>query len=754
MHSLTRRDFVVLSGAAAACTAWRPVLARTAAAVFPFGTHIYREPSLPLEQLAADLPVLKRLGFSMIKIQESWSTDERHPGEIDLSRVEKVVADARQNGLLVYFGVTMEQAPAWLWRKYPDATMLYEDGSPQNDPTQYLLSSDGKPGPCWHHPGARAAAETFIEAVGSRLSRYENIMVWNVWQEIGLAPWSTRPGHHYLCYCANTLNAFRGWLKERYGSLDALNGKWRTAFGTWDEVEPVRLFTPLPSVIDWRVFMEDQYLSDALRWKAEAFRRSDPSRRPVMAHTPGSNFGSTADWSYARNLDVYGTSMYPSWGEPEDLDVSSAERVRDSARPLEQLCNNVMLRVDYARSASPSGRIWAAELQGGRAGGGPAPGRVPDAGDIRRWVLGTLAAGARGICFWNHRNEPMWSENSGFGLLDRRGESTLRAEEAGRLARAIQAEADFFLNSAVPRPQVGILVDERRYQFASASEPAYILSQSVASVRGLYKALWGAGFAADFVNVEQLSGSEAAYKVLLLPAPLCMSNDVAARLAEYVKAGGTLISEATPGRFDEYGFGAPDELAAGFPQLFGVEHERLSAWLPDAAGGPPPNSSSHPWPISGTGVLAGKQAVGNLYLQTLRLRGAEAILTHGDYVVGSTHAYGQGRAILIGTLLGSAIADNDATGNAAVIASLVTAAGVNTDRVGSLLRRRRVLGKASAWFLINPTHQTVRETLQFEAGSSVSNLLTGALSLDQHQLTVEVAPLDIACLMVRQAPAR
>jgi hypothetical protein len=65
------------------------------AMVFPFGTHIYREPHLPLEQLHADLPLLKRLGFSMVKIQESWSADEKKEGEIDLSTVERVISDAK-----------------------------------------------------------------------------------------------------------------------------------------------------------------------------------------------------------------------------------------------------------------------------------------------------------------------------------------------------------------------------------------------------------------------------------------------------------------------------------------------------------------------------------------------------------------------------------------------------------------------------------------------------------------------------------
>src|SRR5215469_15099544 len=167
-----RRSFLKTCGAAASAgclgrIAAFPVTTKSGRAIFPYGTHVYREPSLPLEQLRADFPLLKRLGFTMIKIQESWSTDERKEGEIDLSKVAQVVSDAGQNGLLVYFGVTMEQAPAWLWKKFPDARMEWESGERLSDPTQYLLPNDGKPGPCWNHPGARAAATHFIEAVGN-----------------------------------------------------------------------------------------------------------------------------------------------------------------------------------------------------------------------------------------------------------------------------------------------------------------------------------------------------------------------------------------------------------------------------------------------------------------------------------------------------------------------------------------------------------------------------------------------------------
>ena len=126
-NKITRRSFGQILGGAALggsnlihSTLAAPSVAQPqeiGAVIFPYGTHIYREPHLPLDQLRSDMALLKKLGFTMIKIQESWSMDEPREGEINLETVARVVSDAQQNGLLVYFGVTMEQAPAWFWKK-------------------------------------------------------------------------------------------------------------------------------------------------------------------------------------------------------------------------------------------------------------------------------------------------------------------------------------------------------------------------------------------------------------------------------------------------------------------------------------------------------------------------------------------------------------------------------------------------------------------------------------------------------------
>ena len=746
---LTRRAFTAVAAAALsvpsalAQSAPTPVPpAPPGADFFPFGTHIYREPSLPLEQLRADLPVLKRLGFNMVKIQESWSADERREGAVDLSRLEQVIADARQNGLRVYFGFTMEQAPAWLWRKYSDASMQYETGQPQNDPTPYLLPSDGKPGPCWHHPAARAAAERFIEAAVARLARFDNILVWNVWQEIGFG--DLRPGHLGVCYCPHTLAAYRDHLKTHYATLEELNAAWRSAFGDWEEVEPPRLFAAVPSWFDWRHFMDSVYLPWVLRWKGDAVRRADPVKRPILAHTGGASIATTVDWRWAEAVDLYGSSAYPSWGDlDEPGEPAEVRRLEIHKRRYRQFWNGVLMKFDLIRAASrakgPGGKFWTAELEGGRASGGLTPGRVPGPRDIRLWTLGTIAAGSSGICYWNHRSEPFWSEAYGFGLLDLEGTTTVRAAEAGRIGKALQKHARLFTEGVVPPAAAAIVCSERLHQFfdASGAERAAALEKTTA---GLWKALFEEGFPVDFADAAFLPDKPGKPRVLLLPMPWLLEAETIRRLREFVHNGGTVIAEACPGRFDGFGFGYPGEMAPLLKELFGVRHKQLYTLAAD--------SKTRPR-LAGQGPLAGITIDAERCLQTLEPNGTEVILALAGEAAGVRNRFGDGQAILLGTLLGAAVEAGRDEGKK-VLTTLLTQAGVKPDRAGRLLRRRRVLDTLQAWFLFNTGADPVEELVPLEGRTLVADLLGEPADVVGKTVRVKVPPLDVRCLILDQ----
>lgn len=341
-------------------------------------------------------------------------------------------------------------------------------------------------------------------------------------------------------------------------------------------MEPPRLFDRVPSYIDWKYFIDDVYVPRALRWKAEAFRANDPKRRPVFAHVSGVTPGRAVEWSWAKEVDVFGSSCYPvgafhKWdaGFPASGQAISREKC------IRQEVLSITLGYDYIRcAAGPERQIRAAEFQGGPKEG---LGRIPAPEDIRRWVLAALSSGIQRLYFWNHRAEIFWTEAYGFGLLDSRGDSSARAEEAGRLAKAINRHPELFRLGRVPQAEVAVFLNEDLWHFVQAKgvSEENLDSHLSYTIRGIYKMLWDGGVWVDFVEANETTLEELSkYKVIVLPFPLAMSDEVFDLLKNYVASGGVLLSEACPGRYDRFGFSRPGELASGAEELCGKLRRR------------------------------------------------------------------------------------------------------------------------------------------------------------------------------------
>lgn len=724
--------------------------------LFPVGTHVYREPYQDQAELMADLPILKRLGFNMIKIQESWAIDEPQEGNYDFSRIERIMTRARELELGVYLGLTMEQAPAWMWKKFPDAYLVYASGLPHNDPTQYCLPADGKPGPCWDHPGARQAGEHFVAELARRLGRFDNLWVWNTWQEIGF--WPNEGGPLGFCYCPHTLDRFRQWLRAKYDTLSALNLRWYTAYSSWDEIEPPRRFSASPAFLDWRYFMDNAYITNALEWKTRALKEHDPGKRPVFSHVGGPRIGAGAEWRWSRVGDFFGNSNYPAWGPFDRWDDAVAEKASWHTTVLYEMWNSLSLRADMVRCATGRDRAyWGAEFQSGPISTYLHLGRTPDASDIRRWMLTGLAAGMNAISFWNHRAERMWQESNGFGLLDPQGETSERIEEAGRVARAINNDPAIFALGQPPKAQVALLINDDLYHFFQGT-PDDALALLSHNVRGHYARLWRLGIPVDFVEAEEVErGGLAGYKVAILTNPLALDAGYFAHLRTFVEQGGTLISEACPGRLDRDGFCVRTQMVDGGEALFGARHKRVqivqepggaSKWTPGMRGY---GEFAPPTVLEGAAELAGSSLRASFYLQTLTPTSGSALLHAGTEVAGVINSVGAGKAVLLGTFAGLCATAHHHPAADELMQRLLTLAGVQADRCGQLLRRRRVLDDQEAWFLTNPGASAVTETVALDGFSTVRELLGDArITRQEGEISVEVPAAGVVCLLLKQ----
>ena len=173
------------------------------------------------------------------------------------------------------------------------------------------------------------------------------------------------------------------------------------------------------------------------------------------------------------------------------------------------------------------------------------------------------------------------------------------------------------------------------------------------------------------------------YKALILPFPLSLSEEVAAKLARYVERGGNLISEAGAGPHRRARLLRPRRAVAHPGASCSACARQASPWCASRTEGALV-AAERTWGEyleRGHAGRRGPAGRGNRCAPTSTWRpsscqGSEPVLRYGDAVAGAVREVGQGRAWLLGTYVGhSGTAYRDAETTAGVRA-LLAACGV------------------------------------------------------------------------------
>ncbi len=721
---------------------------------FILGTHLCRVPAPDVKEMLADMDNLKAHGFNMIKIQTHWAIDEPLEGKYEFTRYDTLIQHAKELGMYVYMGFTIEQAPAWLYNKYPDCRMVGRNGLPIKYETQYTIPADGKPGPCFDHPVAMQKMKDYIHAYVKHFSVYDNILVWNTWQEIGY--WAEGFMGSNVCYCENTQKHFREWLKEKYGSLENLNRCWGANFGDWDQVGPHR-GSPigLPADKDFRYFMDNDYVAQTLQTRYTAIKEADPMKRTVFAHVGGAIVASGQDWTYARCEDFMGSSNYPAWhsfGEWDDHHQSREYPPKQYEALYAEMWSTLALNFDYIRSANPDNNpVWAAEFQGGPVGSDFHKGRIPTATDIRRWMLTAMSCGVSTISFWVTRAEIVAQENNGFSLLDSKGNTTERYEEASRIGKILRDNSDLFAHPTKQKSKVGIIINEDNYQFCRSfyGTDRHLYN----SIRGWYHMLWRSGYPVDFVISTDVDAKAAdQYKALILPFPLELSDKFALQLKEYVSAGGNLICEGAAGRINENSLAVRGEMSPVIAEMAGVEQK---SFIEVAE----PNNERRWTPVErtwgeyapvtyleGTGEFKGFKTLANYYLQTFECKSGTPIFLVNNNVAACENNVGKGKIWLLGTFIGHNGTAYYTPSVLGLCDKFMQLAGVTPQKIGKLIFQKRITDNKEGWIITNPTETDIIETINCKDMKNPKLLIGDKWQLIDGKGRLSLKSLDVAVL--------
>ncbi|MFW5712089.1 MAG: beta-galactosidase [Spirochaetota bacterium] len=527
-----------------------------------FGAQYYRPPFPDKSVWQRDINSMRRKGFNTVKQWAVWNWIEREPGVYNFDDLDELVELAARNGLQTVINAIPEGAPYWALEENRDSLYVthrgeaIEWGGPPNIPTA------GWPGFCWDSPVAQQMMMRFIEATARHYSGCESVLSIDVWNEPHLEPMLDYK-QEMLCYCSHSRAQFIKWLDSKYGDIETLNRSWFRTYSSWDEVSPPpRLGTGI-DMMDWRLF----WIENQRRWlqmRVGACRRGAPDI-PVQTHAAHSGVlgndlqGGMAnevvdEFVLAGEVDIFGLTSFPKWLQGPD-----------------HLCTH-LAHCEIVAEASSGKPFYQVELQGGAGKNGLLGGEVPTYTDVRLWNYNTVAAGGKGVLYWQYSPEPAGLESPGFGLTGFAGEETERSRAAAECAQEFDTAA---LAGAKRVPPVNAIYVSRQSDLfcysAGRQEALY-----AGSVNGLYKAAYRAGIPVRFFHEDAIERlPEEPISVLYLPMTLTLSRHEIDRLAEFVEKGGTLIGEAFPGMYDQSGL--LDLSATALGELFGLGHKEVQA---------------------------------------------------------------------------------------------------------------------------------------------------------------------------------
>lgn len=605
-----------------------------------------------------DVALMKRAGVDLVAVNIfGWATVNPGDGVWDFSALDAVIDLLHQSGIRVNLGTGTASTPAWLTTAHPEVLPVAEDGTRRYP--------GGRQAWCPSSPIYRARSLELVEQVATRYGSHPAVALWHVSNELGC--------HNALCFCEVSAEDFRRWLRERYGSVDAVNDAWGTTFwsqryGAFEEILPPLL--TLSSRNPGQMLDFHRFSSEVLRdqYRAECAVIRQHSAVPVTT-----NFMVTA---HIRNLDY--------WTWAADMDVIANDHYLDHrlADPVTEMA-------------------FAADLTRGLAGGGPwllmetAVGAVNwqplnasrPAGELRRHMVTHIARGADGICFFQWRASVQGAEKYHSALLPHAGTDSRAWREAVALGETLDA-LDQVAGTRVVA-DVALVFDWPSWWTVDGENMPSSHVRYLEQVHSAYAALRAAGVTVDVIGAAAGPADLAGYRLIVLPALHVMSDAAAANVDAYVAEGGTLLATFATGIVDE----SDRVRRGGYPgalrETLGI---RVDEFLPLD-------------PHAVVPLMSGAKA--GIWSESVELRGAEAVDHFAEGEIAGVpavtrHARGAGVAWYVATAL-------DGPSNAALMARVVAESGATTLRgaaAGVEVTRRRG-AQGSYVFAVNNTDAPV-----------------------------------------------
>ncbi len=506
----------------------------------------YNPEQWPVSVWLEDLELMQEAGVNFLSVGIfSWALLEPVEGQYDFGWLDEVLDNLAGIGVKVALATATAAPPAWLVRKHPEILPVTADG--------IVLG----PGSRRHYTPSSAVyrryAKGITRALAERYKDHPALALWHVDNELGC--------HVSEFYGEEDAAAFRVWLERRYGSIEALNTAWGTAFWSQNYASFEEILPPgvAPSTLN-----PGQQLD---------FQR----------------FNSWALMDYYRDLVTVLREVTPHVPCTTNLMASSATKAMDYfdwAKDLDVIAND-----HYLVAADPERHVelaFSADLTRGIAGGDPwilmehstsavnwQPRNQPKMpGEMLRNSLAHVGRGADAVMFFQWRQSFAGSEKFHSAMVPHGGRDTRVWREVVDLGAALKLLEP--VRGSRVESRAAIVFDYEAWWASEIDSKPSIDVRYLDLLRAFHRSLYLRGISVDMVHPTAPLED---YDLVLVCTLYSVTDEAAANIAAAAASGATVLVSYFSGIVDEKDHVRLGGYPGAFRELLGVRVEEFHPLL-------------------------------------------------------------------------------------------------------------------------------------------------------------------------------
>ncbi|MCM1303601.1 MAG: beta-galactosidase [Lachnospiraceae bacterium] len=513
----------------------------------------------PKSLWAEDLERMLAAGLTTVRIAEfAWNLIEPEESRFTYEFFDGFLELARKKAMQVIFCTPTATPPAWLTDRYPEVLNADREGN--------LICHGSRRHYNYNSPVYQEFCRRIVEKSASHYGQHPAIVGWQLDNEFNC--------ENDEFYSESDTDAFRVFLQEKYGTLEALNEAWGTVFWNQTYTDWTQVYVPRKTntgavnphlQLDYYRFISDSVCRFAGQ-QAEIIRKYCKADDFI---TTNGIFGNIDYQRMGReSLDVLMYDSYPNFAYCLD-DYREEDLMKDRkwSRNLAEV-----------RAVSPNFGIM--EQQSGANGWNTrmeAP--MPRPGQLTLWTFQSIAHGADFVSYFRWRTCNFGTEMYWHGILDHSGRENRRLQEVTGVSHKINAIQE--VAGVVYSAKVGILKDYDNVWDCQVDRWHERVDR--VSRKSLFTALQRAHVPFDHVYFERGLKLEdlKRYDVLFYPHASILTEERMALLEQYVAEGGKLVMGCRTGYKEINGKCVTNALPGLAARLTGTDIPEYSFVAPD-----------------------------------------------------------------------------------------------------------------------------------------------------------------------------